>query len=72
MPQEDKNLVASAHVVNSQYGMSACFLMKAGNMFFIPMDSTCNVAPGQALNLDDIKVVTLERQGNADIQKIRI
>ena len=24
------------------------------------------------LNLDDIKVVTLERQGDADIQKIRI
>lgn len=72
MPQEDKDAVASAHVVNSQYGLSCCFMMKAGNMFFKPMDSTCNVAAGEVLNLDDIKVVTLERQGDADIQKIRI
>ena len=72
MPQEDKDAVASAHVVTSQYGFSVCFLMKAGNMFFIPIDQNCNVSPGDAVNLDEIKVITFERPGNADITKIRI
>lgn len=71
MPQEDKNATASAHVVNSQYGLSCCFMMKAGNMFFIPMDENCNASAGDALNLDKIKVVTLEKQGEADITRIR-
>ena len=71
MSAEDIASVASAHVVNSQYGLSCCFMMKAGNMHFIPMDQNCSTAPGEVLDLNKVKVVTLEKQGEADIQRIR-
>lgn len=72
IPQDDIDNIKSAHVVNSQYGLSVCFLMKAGNMFFIPVDKNSNVNPGDNVDLSQAKVVTFERQGDADIQKIRI
>lgn len=72
IPAEDKSAIASAHVVNSQYGLSVCFMMKAGNMFFIPVDSNSQCNVGDTVNLDKAKVITLERPGDNDIQKIRI
>jgi hypothetical protein len=69
---EDKALVSRASVVNSQYGLSVCFMMKAGNMHFIPVDQNCNASAGDEVNLDTARVVTLEKQGEADIQRIRI
>jgi hypothetical protein len=71
MSAEDIAMVSSAHVVNSQYGLSCCFMMKAGNMHFIPMDQNCTTAPGEVLDLNKVKVITLEKQGEADIQRIR-
>lgn len=72
IPAEDRSAIKSAHVVNSQYGLSVCFIMKAGNMFFKSLDETSQASAGDEVNLDTAKVVTLERQGDADIQKIRI
>lgn len=72
MPKEDIEAVQSAHVVNSQYGLSVCFMMKAGNRFYIPLDSNSEAAEGDAVNLQDAKVVILSKQGEADIQRIRL
>lgn len=70
--EEDKNRIQSAHVVNSQYGLSACFIMKSGGMFFKGIDNQSNVAVGDPIDINTAKLVTLQRQGDADIQKIRI
>lgn len=73
IPEEDKKAIQSAHVVNSQYGLSVCFMMKAGNRFYIPVDeqnSTCE--EGDAVDLDKAKIVMLGKQGEADIQRVRV
>lgn len=72
MPQIDKDACQSAHVVESQYGLSVCFMMKAGNRFFKSLDTACDAKPGDAVNLDNVKVVILSRPGDADIMKVRI
>lgn len=69
---EDKALVSRATVVNSQYGLSVCFMMKAGNMHFIPVDQNSNVNAGDEVNLDSAKIVTLGKQGESDIQRVRV
>lgn len=71
-PAEDAQLVASATVVNSQFGMSVCFLMKSGGMHFIPVDQNSAVNPGDSIDLAKAQVVTLSKEGEADIQRIRI
>jgi hypothetical protein len=47
-------------------------MMKAGNMHFIPVDQNSNASAGDAVDLNTAKVVTLEKQGEADIQRVRI
>lgn len=72
IPQDDLNAIQSAHVVNSQYGLSVCFIMKAGNVFYKPLDQNSVASAGDAVDLSKAKVVTLSKQGEADIQRIRI
>lgn len=70
--KEDIEAVESAHIVNSQYGLSVCFVMKAGNVFYKPVDqnSTCSV--GDVVDLTKAKSITLSKQGEADIIRIRV
>lgn len=69
---EDKALVSRATVVNSQYGLSVCFMMKTGNMHFIPVDQNSSANAGDDVNLDSAKIITLEKQGEGDIQRVRL
>jgi hypothetical protein len=70
----EKSLVDHIEVQSSQYGKSACFFMKNGQMGFIPLDSDSElVTPiGTILNIDNLVVKTLSRPGDADIQRIVI
>lgn len=70
--EEDKSLVSRAHVVSSQYGLSVCFFMKRGNMHFIPLDQNCNAGVGDEVDLNSAKLVTLEKDGEADITRVRL
>lgn len=72
MLQEDKEATKEAIVVEGQYGLSVKFIMKSGNMFFIPLDQTSVASVGDKVNLDKAKVITFEKQGCADVTKIRI
>lgn len=72
IPEIDKQAIESAHIVNSQYGLSVCFMMKAGNRYYKALDTLSNAKEGDVVNLETAKLVTLSRQGDADIQKIRV
>lgn len=72
MPQEDIEAVSSAHLVNSDYGLSVCFIMKTGNLHFIPLDQNSEGAAGDAVDVSKASVVVLGKQGEADIQRIRL
>ena len=69
--QEEIDLVDRAEVVDSQYGQSVCFFMKAGGMTYIPLDQNSSKATGDTVNLSQASIVTLSKQGEADIYRVR-
>ena len=62
--------VDHATVVDSQYGNSVCFFMKSGGQTFIPLSTNSNLALGDSVDLSTAKVLTLGRDGDADIYRI--
>lgn len=71
---EEQSRVAKIEVVSSEYGKSACFFMTSGQRGYIPLDKDSELLTpiGKSLSFNDIELVTLERMGDADIQRIRV
>lgn len=62
--------VANASVVDSQYGMSVCFMMKSGGQTFIPLSTNSSLTVGDDVDLAKAKLLTLHRDGDADIYRV--
>lgn len=62
--------VESATVVDSQYGLSVCFIMKAGGQTYIPLDQNSSKSTGDTVDLSKADLLTLSRQGDADIYRV--
>lgn len=69
---EEKAMITKAEVVASEYGNSVCFFMKAGGQTYIPLSNQSSLTPGDAVDLDKAKLLTLHRDGSADITRIDI
>ena len=69
---EEIALVDRTEVVESQYGLSVCFFMKAGGQSYIPLDQNSSAAIGDTIDLTKAQVVTLCKQGENDIFRVRI
>ena len=67
---DEINAVDHATVVASEYGNSVCFHMRAGGMTFIPLSNASTKGVGEAVELKDAKLLTLSKQGEADIVRI--
>lgn len=67
---EEIKAVQSAHVVDSQYGSSVCFLMVGGGQTFIPLSTNSQLSVGEEVNLSNAKLLTLSKQGEADIFRV--
>lgn len=70
--QEELDAIHRASVVDSQYGLSVCFFLKAGGQSFIPLSSTSSLNVGDVVNLAAAKLLTLSREGDADIMRVEI
>lgn len=68
--QEEIDGVSNATVVDSQYGMSVCFFMKSGGQTFIPLSNTSSLGLGDTVDLKTAKLLTLAREGEADIYRV--
>lgn len=69
---EEVALVDKAEVVESNYGLSVCFFMKAGGQSYIPLDQNSSAAIGDTIDLTKATLVTLGKQGEKDIFRVRI
>ena len=67
---EEVDAVSNAVVVNSNYGLSVCFMMKSGGQTFIPLSNTSSKGVGETVDLNAATLVTLEKQGEADIVRV--
>ena len=69
---EEIALVNKAEVVESNYGLSVCFFMKAGGQAYIPLDQNSTAAIGDTIDLTHATLVTLQKQGENDIYRVRV
>lgn len=67
---DEISAVQSATVVDSQYGQSVCFLMIGGGQTYIPLDQNSSKATGDTVDLSKASLVTLSKQGEADIYRV--
>ena len=70
--QEEIQAVESATVVPSQYGNSVCFMMVGGGQTYIPLANDATVGVGESIDLTKAKLLTLEKGGESDINRISI
>lgn len=70
--KEEIDAIDTAQVVDSQYGLSVCFFMKSGGQTYIPLDKNSSLNIGDTVNLANAKLITLGRQGEADIYRVSI
>lgn len=68
--QDEINAVDHARVVDSQYGSSVCFFMKSGGQTFIPLSTNSSLSVGDDVDLSTAKLLTLGRDGDADIYRV--
>ena len=68
---EEVNAVDTAKVVTSQYGLSVCFMMKGGGMTYIPLDQNSGLSEGDVINLKSAELITLHRDGDDDIYRVK-
>lgn len=69
--QEEMDSVSKAEVVDSQYGLSVCFFMKSGGQTYIPLDQNSSKSVGDTIDLSQASVLTLSKQGEADIYRVK-
>ena len=70
--QEEIQAVESATVVPSQYGNSVCFMMAGGGQTYIPLANDATVGVGESIDLTKAKLLTLEKGGESDINRVSI
>ena len=68
--QEEIDMVDHATVVDSQYGNSVCFFMKRGGQTFIPLSTNSSLSVGDDVDLSKAQLLTLHRDGDADIYRV--
>lgn len=72
LSQEEKNAVSSATVVPSEFGNSVCFMMKSGGQTFIPLDQNSSLRVGESVDLSKAELITLGKDGENDIYRVKI
>ena len=70
--QEEIAAVKSATVVPSQYGNSVCFMMVGGGQTYIPLANDATVGVGESVDLTKAQLLTLSKDGEADINRVSI
>ena len=69
---EEKAMIKRAEVVASEYGNSVCFFMHSGGQTYIPLSNQSSLTPGDEVDINKAKLLTLHRDGSADITRIDI
>lgn len=70
--QEEIDAVKSASVVDSQYGLSVCFILWSGGQSYIPLDQNSTKSVGDSIDLSKAQLLTLGREGDSDIMRVSI
>lgn len=67
---EEIAAVKNAVVVESDYGNSVCFFMKAGGQTYLPLSTESAYKLGDEVDLTSAKIITLSKSGESDIMRV--
>ena len=67
---DEVNAVSSAVVVDSEYGKSVCFFMKAGGRTYLPLSTNSTLVAGESVDVSTSKLITLSKSGESDITRV--
>lgn len=68
---DEKGMIEKASIVNADYGLSVCFMLKGGGSTYIPLGKESTGFVGQEVSMDELSLLTLERLGEV-CQKVII
>lgn len=68
---EEVNSISRATVVESQFGNSVCFFMQAGGQTFIPLSNDSTLEVGDNVDLSKAQLLTLGKDGEDDIFRVK-
>lgn len=68
---EEIAAVNRAEVTSSQYGNSVCFFLRAGGQTYIPLSSDSELTVGDTVDLSSASLLTLGKEGEADILRVK-
>ena len=67
---DEVSAVKSAVVVDSQYGKSVCFFLNSGGQTYLPLSTNSTLETGEMVDVSTAKIITLSKQGEADIERV--
>ncbi len=70
LSKEELTEVKKVFIVSSDYGLSACFMFNGGSKRYVPVSNESTLVEGDELRLDSIKILTLEKEGEAPIYRL--
>ena len=70
LSKEELTEVKKVFIVSSDYGLSACFMFKAGSQRYVPVSNESTLVEGDEVKLESIKILTLEKEGEAPIYRL--
>lgn len=68
---EEIAAISKTEVVPSQYGNSVCFFLKEGGQTYIPLSNDSELTVGDTVDLSSASLLTLEKEGEADILRVK-
>lgn len=72
LTEAEKGAIKSAVTTMSDYGVSVCFFLNKGGQFYRPLSRDCDMGVGEIVDLDKIEVITLQKEGEADIIRVNV
>lgn len=73
LTSEEKEAVRRAFITKSDYGLAVCLMMSNG-IHYIQLSNNCEaqVQAGDNVNVENLRIETLEREGDKDIYRANI
>lgn len=69
--QEEMDAVEYADIHSGDYGLAVCLHLKSGGKGYIPLDIDSDKEEGDTVDLSKASLVTLSREGDKDIYRVR-
>lgn len=72
LTNEEITAISSNRVVKSQYGLSVEFSMQKGGVIYIPLLDKNKLSENAEINLQEAQILTLSKEGEKDIYRIKV